>query len=266
MGFVKIIFKLLNYYFMENEISIKMTDIKPLDLINNDKIPEISCVGSEFEDKEITINQNNTTGIIKKNKEMITKANVGCIRIWYFLLNGLILLSICYFNDEILTRIGWILMLLYLVVTFIASYLFLTVRNNPGVVIDDANNNNFSKTSASYDLINSSILTEDNETEKAFENFTSDEANLKNNEYVKELKIKMIKYCKKCDHYIVNHHLYNKNKPLRGKHCSTCGVCVKLYDHHCFFTMGCIGQNNHFSFLIYLSIEMIHIVLAFYGV
>lgn len=42
-------------------------------------------------------------------------------------------------------------------------------------------------------------------------------------------------------------------KPARSKHCSICGTCILLADHHCIWVNNCIGLGNYqyfYSFLI----------------
>ncbi|EDQ92218.1 uncharacterized protein MONBRDRAFT_23154 [Monosiga brevicollis MX1] len=39
-------------------------------------------------------------------------------------------------------------------------------------------------------------------------------------------------------------------KPPRTHHCSSCKRCIVRMDHHCPFTVGCVGEgNNHFFFM-----------------
>ncbi|KAH3903310.1 palmitoyltransferase PFA4 SCDLUD_000935 [Saccharomycodes ludwigii] len=49
-------------------------------------------------------------------------------------------------------------------------------------------------------------------------------------------------FCKKCNMY----------KPPRAHHCKTCGQCVLVMDHHCPWTMNCIGYNNFPHFMRFL--------------
>lgn len=49
-------------------------------------------------------------------------------------------------------------------------------------------------------------------------------------------------YCAKCKNY----------KPERTHHCKTCNKCVLALDHHCPWTMNCVGLNNFASFIRFL--------------
>lgn len=55
------------------------------------------------------------------------------------------------------------------------------------------------------------------------------------------------RWCKKCQNY----------KPERSHHCKVCNVCVLQMDHHCPWTMNCVGHDNlpHFlRFLIWVEL------------
>lgn len=42
-------------------------------------------------------------------------------------------------------------------------------------------------------------------------------------------------------------------KPARSKHCSTCGHCIMMFDHHCVWINNCVGYYNFRWFMAYLA-------------
>jgi len=51
-------------------------------------------------------------------------------------------------------------------------------------------------------------------------------------------------------------------RPARSHHCSTCGTCVLMKDHHCVWIQQCVGASNMRMFFFYLSFTF---VLALYA-
>lgn len=49
-------------------------------------------------------------------------------------------------------------------------------------------------------------------------------------------------YCNTCQHL----------RPPRSFHCSQCGVCVEVHDHHCPWVGTCIGYRNVKYFIAFL--------------
>ncbi len=57
----------------------------------------------------------------------------------------------------------------------------------------------------------------------------------------------------------------NKFKPERCHHCSTCGRCVLVMDHHCPWLNNCVGFKNRkfFMLLLVYSTVMVCLMIPF---
>ncbi|XP_071948162.1 palmitoyltransferase ZDHHC12-B-like [Antedon mediterranea] len=60
---------------------------------------------------------------------------------------------------------------------------------------------------------------------------------------------------RKCDSCCVE-------QPVRSKHCSECGRCVRKFDHHCPWLENCVGERNHKYFWLFLLCEMLLVLWA----
>jgi hypothetical protein len=56
------------------------------------------------------------------------------------------------------------------------------------------------------------------------------------------------------------------DQPLRTKHCRDCKKCVSLYDHHCPWIGGCVGQNNRLYFFWFVFFQCLELWLALFAV
>ena len=53
--------------------------------------------------------------------------------------------------------------------------------------------------------------------------------------------------------------------PLRSVHCNKCQRCIRTYDHHSLLIGSCIGENNHFVFVLFLFSQSLTFIIAIFG-
>lgn len=59
-------------------------------------------------------------------------------------------------------------------------------------------------------------------------------------------------YCSKCKFYVKkNNYVY---------HCFDCDICIEKHDHHCPWTGHCIGKNNYYTFVIFVTFSFFIII------
>lgn len=73
------------------------------------------------------------------------------------------------------------------------------------------------------------------------ENQPEDQSPLKD----EDVQMREVRYCIVCQ----------LEQPVRCKHCSKCGKCVTLHDHHCPWMGTCVGEKNRFWFYWYLLFQ-----------
>ena len=51
-------------------------------------------------------------------------------------------------------------------------------------------------------------------------------------------------------------------RPPRSFHCSDCGFCIEVHDHHCPWMGTCIGLRNIKYFVCFLSYTSLHALIT----
>ena len=52
--------------------------------------------------------------------------------------------------------------------------------------------------------------------------------------------------------------------PLRSVHCQKCQRCIRTYDHHSMLIGSCIGENNHFVYILFLFCQSCTFILGIF--
>ena len=69
---------------------------------------------------------------------------------------------------------------------------------------------------------------------------------------LKSSQINVLSYCKTC----------KIMRPPRSYHCSICGYCVEVHDHHCPWMGTCIGLRNIRYFVCFLAFTSLHALIT----
>ncbi len=160
-----------------------------------------------------------------------------CSYTFYFLLNVMTYSIMMSLNDNFFKDFPIYYHFLLFSMSIIAYILLIITKNNPGEII----NNKYSEIRK---ILSNDIVINIPES-------------IENNEF-KENKISLID-CGKCTF------CNNEVLPLRSHHCSRCNKCIKFYDHHCGMIGGCIGENNHFKFILFLFFQSLALFIGIFG-
>ena len=68
-----------------------------------------------------------------------------------------------------------------------------------------------------------------------------------------EKKIHINEYCPYC----------RVKKTSTVKHCHVCKKCISGFDHHCNWIDNCVGENNKYSFIVFVFITLMNLVFNF---
>ena len=165
----------------------------------------------------------------------MSKFSDVCSFTFYFLLNMMTYSIMISLNDNFFKDFSIFYHILLSSTSIIAYLLLITTKNNPGELLNNK-----------YSIINSAL------TNDTIIN------NIENNEFKENQNESLIIYenCKYCN---------NEFLPLRTHHCSRCQKCIKSYDHHCGMIGGCIGENNHFKFILFLFFQSSALFIGIFG-
>ena len=165
----------------------------------------------------------------------MSKFSNVCSFTFYFLLNMMTYSIMISLNDNFFKDFSIYYHILLISNSIIAYLLLITTKNNPGQLLNNK-----------YSIVNSTL------TNDSIIN------NIEKNEFKDNQNESLIIYesCKYCN---------NEFLPLRTHHCSRCQKCIKSYDHHCGMIGGCIGENNHFKFILFLFFQSSALFIGIFG-
>lgn len=158
--------------------------------------------------------------------------NLGdvCSYTFYFILNIITISLLITLNDNFFTDYSISYQISLYCFSITAYILLITTKNKPGILSNINNENG---------ITNSFEATENQPTI--------------NNPLTIKLESQNCNICN------------NLGLPLRSHHCSRCKVCIRGYDHHCGMIGGCIGEENHFKFILFCFTQSIALILSILG-